>query len=61
MAGLAKAEFSFRPEGNTTTVTWSMHSTNSSFLCKLMSMDKRVGTQFEKGLSDLKAVSEGAA
>lgn len=65
MPGLATAEFSFRPEGHTTAVTWSMHSTNSNFLCKLMgmfmNMDKMVGTQFEKGLSDLKAVTEGTA
>jgi hypothetical protein len=57
------AEFTFKPNGNETIVTWSM-SGKSNFICKLMglfmSMDKMIGTQFEKGLADLKAVSEAA-
>jgi hypothetical protein len=57
------AEFTFQPNGNQTVVTWSMFG-KSNFICKLMglfmSMDKMVGTQFEKGLADLKAVSETA-
>ena len=57
------AEFTFQPEGSQTVVTWSM-SGNKVFLVKAMgmfvSMDKMVGSQFEKGLADMKAVVEGA-
>ena len=55
------AEFSFKPEGNQTTVTWSMSGDNS-FMFKavslFMSMDKMVGGDFEKGLANMKAVVE---
>lgn len=55
------AEFSFKPEGNQTTVTWSMSGDNS-FMFKavslFMSMDKMVGGDFEKGLASMKAVVE---
>ena len=55
------AEFSFKPDGNQTTVTWSMFGTNN-FIAKafglLMNMDKLVGADFEKGLAQLKSVAE---
>ena len=55
------AEFSFKPVGNQTTVIWSMFGTNN-FMAKafglLMNMDKLVGADFEKGLAQLKLVSE---
>ena len=58
------AEFLLKPEGNNTTVTWSM-SGNKNFVAKgfslLMNMDKMIGGQFEKGLGDLKSVVETAA
>jgi uncharacterized protein YndB with AHSA1/START domain len=57
-------EFTFRPEGGGTTVTWSMNG-HKNFIAKAMhlffDMDKMVGGQFAKGLADLKAVSEAAA
>jgi hypothetical protein len=57
------AEFTFKPNGNQTVVTWSMFG-KSNFICKLMglfmSMDKMIGSQFEKGLADLKKASEPA-
>jgi hypothetical protein len=57
------AEFTFKPDGNQTIVTWSM-SGKSNFICKLMglfmSMDKMIGSQFEKGLADLKTAAETA-
>jgi hypothetical protein len=57
------AEFTFKPNGNQTVVTWSMFG-KSNFVCKLMglfvSMDKMCGSQFEKGLADLKAAAEAA-
>ena len=55
------AEFSFKPEGEQTTVTWSMRGTNN-FMAKVMNLfmncEKMVGGQFEKGLGDLKALVE---
>ena len=55
------AEFTFKPEGNQTSVTWSMSGTKN-FMMKavhlFMNMDKMVGGQFEKGLADLKAIVE---
>jgi len=55
------AEFIFKPEGNQTSVTWAM-SGERNFMFKamglVMSMDKMCGSQFEKGLMDLKAVVE---
>jgi hypothetical protein len=57
------AEFTFQPEGNQTRVTWAMFGKKnfiSKAMCLFMSMDKMVGGQFEKGLADLKSVSEAA-
>jgi hypothetical protein len=55
------AEFSFKPTGIQTAVTWSMTGTNN-FVAKafglLMNMDKLVGADFEKGLAQLKSVAE---
>jgi len=59
--GTNTAEFTFRPESNGTFVNWSMKGTNN-FVGKAMSLvmncEKMVGPQFEKGLAQLKAVSE---
>ena len=58
------AEFTFRPEGNQTAVSWSM-SGKKNFVFKAMSLfmdsDKMIGGQFEKGLADLKSVAEAAS
>jgi hypothetical protein len=55
------AEFTFKPEGNQTAVTWSMFG-EKNFMAKaihlFISMDKMIGGQFEKGLADMKAVAE---
>ncbi|QPK64910.1 SRPBCC family protein [Methylomonas sp. LL1] len=55
------AEFTFKPEGNQTVVTWSMSGSNN-FIGKamglIMNCDKMVGTQFEQGLSAIKAIVE---
>lgn len=55
------AEFSFKPEGDQTVVTWSMSGTNK-FMNKIfgvfMNFDKMVGAQFEQGLASLKDVVE---
>jgi uncharacterized protein YndB with AHSA1/START domain len=60
----ANAEFTFKPEGNQTTVTWSMSGQKnfmSKAVCLFMSMDKMLGGEFEKGLADLKSITETAA
>jgi len=57
------AEFAFAPEGDGTTVTWSMTGKNnfvSKAFCLFMDMDKMVGGDFEKGLAAMKAVAEAA-
>jgi hypothetical protein len=64
MAGVSTSEFTFKPEGGQTAVTWSMSGKNNFIakaMCLFMNMDKMVGGQFEKGLADLKTIAEGAA
>ena len=64
MAATNTTEFTFKPEGNQTAVTWSMTGTNN-FIGKafalVMNMDKMVGGDFEKGLAQLKSVLETAS
>jgi hypothetical protein len=56
------AEFTFKPEGDLTLVTWSMFGTKT-FMFKafglIMSMDKMLGGEFEKGLAKMKVAAEG--
>ena len=58
------AEFTFKPEGNQTTVSWSMAG-KRNFAFKAFGLfvdcDKMVGRDFEKGLADLKSVAEAAS
>lgn len=57
------AEFTFKPEGTQTAVTWSMFG-DKNFMAKavhlFISMDKMIGGQFEKGLADMKSIVEAA-
>jgi hypothetical protein len=58
------AEFTVRPEGNPTIVTWSMAGKNNAIakvVWLFMNMDKTVGGDFEKGLAQMRSVVEGAA
>jgi len=54
----------FKLDGNGTQVDWTMTGKNG-FMSKafdlFMNMDKTVGKDFEKGLADMKTVSEAAA
>jgi len=56
------AEFTLRPAGDTTHVTWAMYGP-SSFVAKLMGlfldMDAMIGKDFAEGLANLKAATEG--
>ncbi len=56
-------EFTFKPEGNQTAVTWSMAGKNNFIakaMCLFMNMDQMVGGQFEKGLAAMKSIVEAA-
>jgi len=57
------AEFTFKPEGDQTIVTWSMAGKNN-FMAKafglFMNMDKMIGGDFEKALANLKSATEAA-
>lgn len=57
------AEFTFKPQGDHTEVTWSMRGTNN-FMGKafglFVNMDKMVGGDFEKGLASMKELVEHA-
>lgn len=62
LAAVSMAEFTFKPEGKQTVVTWSMVGRNN-FMAKaihlVMSMDRMIGGNFEQGLARMKAVVEG--
>jgi hypothetical protein len=63
MASTCSTVFTFKPEGEQTTVTWTMTGTNNFIgkaFCMFMNMDKMVGGDFEKGLAQMKSVSEAA-
>jgi hypothetical protein len=53
--------FTLEPRGDATNVTWTMEGP-MPFVSKLLSvfinMDRMVGTDFETGLANLKAVAE---
>jgi uncharacterized protein YndB with AHSA1/START domain len=55
------AEFTLRPQGDATNVTWKMHGPNL-YIGKVMgtfiNMDRMIGKDFEDGLASLKAVAE---
>ncbi|GLQ57525.1 polyketide cyclase [Devosia nitrariae] len=55
------AEWTLTPDGKGTRVTWAMHGPQN-FLFKLMglvfNMDKTVGADFERGLTNLKQIAE---
>lgn len=64
MQATNEALFTFEPEGEATRVTWAMTGTNNIFgrlLCTFMSMDRMVGSEFQKGLASIKAIVERKA
>jgi hypothetical protein len=59
MAGTAVSEFTFKPRGDQTEVTWAMMGQNnflSRAICMFMNQDRVIGGYFEKGLANLKSV-----
>lgn len=61
-ASVCQTVWALKPEGDKTTITWSMDGENKGVVEKamavVMDMDKMVGGDFEKGLANLKAISE---
>ena len=64
MEGVATADFTFKPQGDKTVVTWAMYGKNG-FMGKAMSLfmscEKMCGPEFEKGLADLGKVTATSA
>lgn len=62
--GTNDAEFTFKPVGTQTEVTWSMSGKNN-FIFKAVGLfidcETMIGPQFEEGLKNLKALSEAPA
>ena len=61
MAGVCDTTMKIEPKGDETQLTWRMTGENG-FPAKVMSLfmdcEKMVGDQFEKGLSNMKAIVE---
>ena len=64
MADVATSEFHLKPGGAGTTVTWAMYGHKNymaKVMCMFVSMDKMIGGDFERGLANLKTVTEARA
>ena len=62
MQSTSVAEFTFKPDGNKTKVTWHMSGERPFFMramCILFGAEKMAGAMFEKGLANLDAVAMG--
>lgn len=58
------SEFTFKPEGENTEVTWAMygkHSFMEKGICMFMNMDKMLGGNFETGLANMKKIGNTSA
>ena len=59
--GTSNSEFAFKPEGEGTAVTWAMsahHNFLEKAMCLVMNGKKMIGDDMEKGLAQLKSVTE---
>ncbi len=63
MKGTNIAGFAFKPDGDQTVVTWTMHG-KKNFVAKamglVMSCEKMIGGNFEKGLASMQSLAEAA-
>ncbi|MCC7253932.1 SRPBCC family protein [Hyphomicrobium sp.] len=60
-SGTNTTEFTFKPDGPRTVVTWAMSGEQDFIqkaICVFMNPDKMVGGEFEKGLASMKATAE---
>ncbi len=58
---VAATDFTFQPVGDKTEVTWSMDGKNnfmSKVICLFLNMDEMIGSKYEEGLANLKAIVE---
>jgi len=56
MEGVATVDFTFKPAGDKTIVTWAMYGKNGlmgKLISLFMDCDKMIGPRFEQGLADL--------
>ena len=61
MEGHNTVEFTLRPDGNSTNATWAMSGPLTypgKLISVFVSMDKLIGSDFETGLANMKAVAE---
>ena len=61
MEGKANCEFTLRPDGDQTAVTWSMDGENDFIgkaMCLFMDMDEMIGSKYDEGLAKIKAIVE---
>ena len=61
MEDTADTEFTFKPDGDQTKVTWTMSGKNNfvgKAFCLFMNMDEMIGSKFEEGLASMKSVVE---
>ncbi|WP_424629437.1 SRPBCC family protein [Bradyrhizobium sp. SYSU BS000235] len=59
--GSSYSEFTLRPEGSGTVVSWTMFGQNDFIgkaMCLVISMDKMLGGEMEKGLASVKGLVE---
>lgn len=57
-------EFTFKPNGEQTVVTWSMFGKQKfigKLICLFMNMDKMLGGNFDQGLASIKKIAEAEA
>lgn len=56
------SEFTFKPDGDKTAITWAMygkHSFVEKGICLFMNMDKMLGASFEEGFANMNKAVEG--
>jgi carbon monoxide dehydrogenase subunit G len=59
--GTSNSDFTFKPEGDGTAVTWTMsahHNFIEKAFCLVMNGKKMIGDDLEKGLAQMKALAE---
>jgi uncharacterized protein YndB with AHSA1/START domain len=64
MEATNQTEFTFKPIGDQTEVTWTMTGQNnfvSRIFCTLMNIEKTLAGQFDQGLASMKAIVETPA
>jgi Polyketide cyclase / dehydrase and lipid transport len=62
--GTSMSQFSFKPDGQQTAVTWTMdarHNFIEKAFCLIMNGKKMVGDDMEKGLAQMKSVAESGS